>query len=500
MANRNRDGVILAIDQGTTATKALLLDPKLQVLAEESVEFPQHFPSPGLVEHDPGEVWQSVEAAVTAALERAGVRGDAIAAIGIANQRETTIVWDSETGQAVHPALVWQDRRTADICRELQGQGFEAQFRQKTGLLVDPYFSGTKIRWILDNVSGARRQAEAGRLRFGTVDSWLIWRLSGGAVHVTDPSNASRTLLMDLEKIAWDPALAAILTVPLAMLPEIRDNDVVLAETLGVGFLPDGIPIAAALGDQQSALFGQTCFDPGEAKCTYGTGAFLVANTGAKIVRSKRGLLSTAAWRIGGETSYALEGSCFVAGAVVQWLRDGLGLIKSSAEVEALAASVPASDGVVVVPSFSGLGAPHWDPNARGVICGLTRGSTAGHIARAALEGVAFQIHDLVDAMQKDLAQSFPELRVDGGATANNLLLQFQADLLDIDTVRPRITSTTSLGAALKAGLTVGVYDSLADIRKAWKEERRFKPRMKRREASEHLRRWEVAVRRARLS
>jgi glycerol kinase len=490
--------VILAIDQGTTGTKALILDTNLDVLAEETVDFPQHFPSPGLVEHEPAEIVASVELATARAIAAARLSASQIRAIGITNQRETTVVWDAHSGRPIHRAIVWQDRRTTDLCAELERQGHGEEFRAKTGLLLDPYFSGTKIRWILDNVSGARELANAGRLRFGTIDTFLTWRLTNGAAHVTDISNASRTLIMDLESGAWDPELADRLGVPIAMLPEIRDNDRVFATTKNAGFLPDGIPIGALIGDQQSALFGQACFSPGEAKCTYGTGAFLVMNTGKKIARSKRGLLSTAAWRIGGETCYALEGSSFVAGAVVQWLRDGLGIIERSADVEALAASVPSSEGVSFVPAFAGLGAPHWDPNARGLICGLTRGTTKAHIARAAIEGIAFQIHDILDAMQQDLGHRLHELKVDGGASRNDLLLQFQADLLGVDTIRPSITSTTALGAALQAGLTVGLFGSIPDLRKTWREERRARPRMDRKEAAERVERWSIAVRRAR--
>ena len=500
MTEERSSTTVLAIDQGTTGTKALLLDGNLNVLAEAGEEFPQHFPKPGWVEHEPEEIFASVRTAVRAAIEAAGVAPESIAAIGITNQRETSIVWDAESGEAIHRAIVWQDRRTADLCQTLKLEGLESLFRERTGLLLDPYFSGTKVRWLLDNVANARKQAEAGQLRFGTVDTYVTWRLTGGASHVTDPSNASRTLLYDLAKGGWDPELLELLQVPDSLLPEVRDNDSTFGTTKGLDFLPDGIPIAALLGDQQAALFGQACFDEGEVKCTYGTGAFLILNTGFSIVRSKRGLLSTAAWRIGGKTTYALEGSCFVAGAIVQWLRDGLGFIERSEDVESLARSVPDSGGVVLVPSLTGLGAPHWDPNARGVISGLTRGTTSGHIARAALEGVALQIQDVLDAMQRDLGRSLPELKVDGGASANDLLMQFQADILGVDTVRPRVISTTSLGAALQAGLTVGLFSSLAEIRKTWTESARWRPKMKKKDVGEILRRWEIGVRQARLT
>jgi glycerol kinase len=497
---------ILAIDQGTTGTKALLLDRELRILAEATREFPQHFPAPGQVEHELEEVFASVRGAVGAAIASAGVAPKSIAAIGVTNQRETTAIWERGSGRPIHRAIVWQDRRTTEHCQELKRQGLEAKFREVTGLLLDPYFSGTKIAWLLDHVRGARARSEAGELCFGTIDTYLTWRLTAGRAHVTDVSNASRTLLMDLGTCAWSDELLEILRVPRAVLPEIRSSDAVLGETRGLDFLPDGIPIAGLLGDQQSALFGQVCFERGEAKCTYGTGAFLMLNTGERIVRSKRGLLSTCAWRLGGKTVYALEGSAFIAGAIVQWLRDGLRIIHSSDEVEELARSVESSDGVIFVPALTGLGAPHWDPTARGLIAGITRGTTAAHIARAALDGVAFQIHDILSAMQQDLAEAgdgakaaIRDLKVDGGAARNHLLMQFQADILGCEVVRPQITSTTALGAALLAGLAVGVFPSTASICKIWKEDCRFKPKLKRKEVTELLKRWERAVRQARL-
>ena len=506
MSESEKD-VILAIDQGTTGSKALLLDSDLAVLAEASREFPQHFPEPGQVEHDLDEIFQSVRDSVTAALETAGIEASSIAAVGITNQRETTAIWRAEDGRPIHRAIVWQDRRTAAKCRELKEAGHEGLFREKTGLVLDPYFSGTKIAWLLEEIEGARSAAEAGELRFGTIDTYLCWRLSGGASHVTDISNASRTLLMDLESRDWNEALLDILGVPAALLPGIRDNDSVFAHTSGLDFLPDGVPVAALIGDQQSALFGQTCFAAGEAKCTYGTGGFLMLNTGENIIRSENGLLSTAAWRTGGKTTYALEGSAFIAGAIVQWLRDGLGLIADSSEVEEMARSVEDSGGVVFVPALAGLGAPHWDPDARGMVAGLTRGSTAAHIARAALEGIAFQINDILTAMREDLRRdeadpgdSIIELKVDGGASNNDLLMQFQADLLGCEAVRPAITSTTALGAAMQAGLTVGIFDSTHQLRETWREDRRFSPAMDAAEVAENTARWEAAVRQARTS
>ena len=505
--SRSEKEVILAIDQGTTGTKALLLDGSLQVLAEASREFPQHFPSPGEVEHDLDEIFQSVRDSVCEALEAGGVEAGSIAAIGITNQRETTAIWKAENGEPIHRAIVWQDRRTTGKCRELKEAGLENLFREKTGLVLDPYFSGTKIAWLLDEVEDARRMAEAGELRFGTIDTFLCWKLSGGASHCTDISNASRTLLMDLEDCRWDNQLLDSLGIPASLLPSIMDNDSIFAKTSGLDFLPDGIPVAGVVGDQQSALFGQACFEAGEAKCTYGTGGFLMLNTGDKVIRSDSGLLSTAAWRIGGKTTYALEGSAFIAGAIVQWLRDGLGLISDSAEIEELAASVDDCGGVVFVPALTGLGAPHWDPEARGLISGLTRGSTAAHIARAALEGIAFQISDILSAMRTDLQQQdtgtgndLLELKVDGGASNNNLLMQFQADLLRCEVSRPAITSTTALGAALQAGLTTDVFKSTDQIRETWLEDRRFSPTMEEAEAAGNQARWEAAVRQARTS
>ncbi|MGQ9592568.1 MAG: glycerol kinase GlpK [Planctomycetota bacterium] len=487
-------GCVLAIDQGTTATKAVLVDAKLRIVAEVSKEFPQHFPRPGWVEHDVEEIWGSVRAAVAAVLRGAGVSGGEIAAIGIANQRETTALWDRETGRPIARAIVWQDRRTDDICRELRARGLEGLVRRATGLVIDPYFSGTKIAWLLRHVPGAARRARSGRLLFGTIDSYLAWRLSGGDAHVTDVSNASRTLLMDLSSGAWNEELLRELGVPRAILPEIRGHDEVFARTRGLGWLPDGIPIASLIGDQQAALFGQACLEAGEAKCTYGTGAFLVVQAGSRIPRSRRGLLATAAWKRGSQMRYALEGSTFIAGAAVQWLRDGLGIISRSSDVDELARRVSDSEGVVFVPALTGLGAPHWNPAARGAIRGLSRGTTAAHLARATLEGIAFQIRDLVEAVERDAGLALRELRADGGATASRVLMQFQADILGVPVLLSRYTSTTALGAAALAGLAVGFFSSEEEIRKSWRLRRVYRPRMGALERRRRVALWEEAV------
>lgn len=494
-----RAPVILAIDQGTTGTKAVLVDSRLRILAEHSQEFAQHFPRPGWVEHELEEIYASVRKSVRAVLRKAKVSSSRLAAVGITNQRETTAIWDKSSGRPLHRAIVWQDRRTAQECDRLRKDGVEPLVKRRTGLLLDPYFSGTKLSWLKKNVPAVRTGLRQGRLLFGTIDSYLIWRLTGGQSHVTDVSNASRTLLMDLKKSRWSPELCDLFGVPTSILPEIVDNDAIFGHTVATGFLPAGLPIASAIGDQQAALFGQACFRVGEAKCTYGTGAFLMINTGDRVVRSRHGVLSTAAWRLKKRTVYALEGSSFVAGAIVQWLRDGLQLIKTAPEVETLAAQVDTSDGVVLVPALTGLGAPHWDPMARGLLSGVTRGTTRNHIARAALDGIALQIHDLVRAMEADLGRGLRYLKVDGGASLNNLLMQYQSDILRMRVVRPHTISTTALGAALQAGLTIGIFSSLADIRKVWREDRSYRPTMKRREVSTHVARWEKAVQRARL-
>lgn len=485
-------GLVLAIDQGTTGSTALLVDETVTVVGRANVEFPNHYPKPGHVEHDTAEIWKSVGDAVTQALATAGRSASDIVAIGITNQRETSVFWDRTTGEPIHRALVWQDRRTAPFCRQLVADGHEALVRRKTGLVIDPYFSGTKARWVLDNVPGARAKAKAGQLAFGTIDTWLTHRLTGA--HVTDPSNASRTLMFDIHTLDWDDELLGILDVPRAVLPEVGDNSAVHGVTKGVGFLPDGIPVAGIIGDQQGALFGQACFDVGMAKATYGTGSFILMNTGETAVPSTRGMLTTVGWTLGGTTTYALEGAVFIAGAAVQWLRDGLGLIGSAAEIEALAQSVPDSGGVVFVPALAGLGAPHWNPDARGIITGITGGTTKAHIARATLDGIALQIDDVVRAMVGDLGEKLVEVRVDGGAAANDLLMQRQADLLGVPCVRPTVLETTGLGSALLAGLGTGVWRSLDDIATAWAEEARFTPHGNADELKETRRLWKIAV------
>lgn len=486
---------LLAIDQGTTGSTVVVLAEDGELLAKANREFPQHFfaDKSGWVEHEPEEIWQSVLGCIGDALAQAQADPAACAGIGITNQRETTIVWERATTAPIHRAIVWQDRRTASRCAALRDQGHEARFRERTGLVLDPYFSGTKVEWILDHVEGSRERAS--ELAFGTVDSYLVWRLSGGAVHVTDATNASRTLLYDIHRGSWDAELCAILNVPQEILPSVRSCSEVYAKTKGVRGLPDGIPIAGMAGDQQAALFGQTCFEVGDAKCTYGTGAFILVNTGETAVPSKNGLLTTVAWKLGPRTVYALEGSSFIAGAAVQWLRDGLGLFESSADIEALARTVDSSGGVVFVPALVGLGAPHWKPDARGLICGLGRDTTAAHLARATLEGIAFSVADLVDAMRADGA-SVARLRVDGGAANNALLMQFQSDLLDVAIDRPASVETTALGAAYLAGMAVGVFDDLSAIVAAHRIETSFTPSMSEAARSAHIDRWTRAMER----
>lgn len=485
---------ILAIDQGTTGTTVLVLDDHLAVLARVNKEFPQIYPRPGWVEHNPEDIWETTRSCIDGALTRAGVDATEISGIGITNQRETTTVWRRRDGRAIHNSIVWQCRRTADICAGLKEQGLEDTFRKRTGLVLDPYFSGTKVKWILDNVAGARAHADAGDLAFGTIDTFLVWRLSGGDTHVTDVSNASRTLLMDLETLQWDDELLGHLSVPRSVLPRICSSSEIYGRTRGLDVLPDGIPISGMAGDQQAALFGQVCFEPGEAKCTYGTGAFLLMNTGNTPVMSEHGLLTTVGWKIGDETTYALEGSAFVAGAAVQWLRDGLGIISNASEIEALANTVPDSGGVTFVPALAGLGAPHWNPHARGLISGLDRGVTRGHIARAALEGIALQNAGILDAMVADSGVKLSGLKVDGGAAANNLLMQYQADILGVPIVRPRMLETTALGAALLAGLGVGLWSNTDEAKAAWQKDRTFSPSMNDAERQVHLDRWNSAV------
>ncbi|MBQ1857267.1 MAG: glycerol kinase GlpK [Bacteroidales bacterium] len=466
---------ILALDQGTSSSRAIVFDHEGTVRSVAQKEFTQHFPKPGWVEHDPKEIWSSEAAVIAEAISAIGVTGKDIAGIGITNQRETTIVWDAETGEPVYNAIVWQDRRTSEYCDSLKAQGLTDMIREKTGLIVDAYFSGTKIRWILENVPGAREKAEQGKLRFGTVDTWLIWNLTRGEVHVTDVSNASRTMLFNIKTLEWDKELLELLGVPESMMPSVRSSSEVYGHTTTTLFAHK-VPIAGIAGDQQAALFGQMCTEPGSVKNTYGTGCFLLMNTGEKPIMSKNNLLTTIAWKIGDKVNYALEGSIFVGGSVVQWLRDGLGIIKSSSEIEALALSVPDNGGVYFVPALTGMGAPYWDQYAHGVICGITRGTTAAHIARAALEGIAFQTMDIVGAMEKDAGVHLAELKVDGGASRNNLMMQFQSDILNSWVVRPRVTETTAMGACYLAGLAVGYWSSLDEIRSQWQADRIFTP------------------------
>jgi glycerol kinase len=487
---------ILSLDQGTTSSRALLFDDRGVVRSVAQREFTQLFPEPGWVEHDPEEIAASQIAVALEALAQARVEPSDVAAIGIANQRETTIVWDRATGKPLCNAIVWQDRRTSAFCQQLKAEGHEHLIQQRTGLLIDAYFSGSKISWILDHIPNARQLADSGRLAFGTVDTWLLWKLTGGRAHVTDASNASRTMLFNLHSGDWDSDLFDLFRIPALMLPAVRASSEVYAEVSAVPGL-NGIPIAGIAGDQQAALFGQRCISPGLTKNTYGTGCFMLQSTGNRTVASSNRLLTTVAWKIGNSTSYALEGSVFVGGAVVQWLRDGLGIIASSSEVEALANSVPDNGGVCFVPAFVGLGAPHWDSNARGAILGLTRGSNAGHIARAAVESIAYQVADLMDSIQIDTGTPLQELRVDGGASANDTLMQFQADLLGVPVVRPSITESTALGVAFLAGLGIGFWKDMQTIADLPREERRFEPRMPRSQVEAMRQRWNEAVSRA---
>ena len=466
---------ILALDQGTSSSRAIVFDHDGRIRSVAQQEFTQHFPQPGWVEHDPMEIWASEAAVIAQAISQIGVNGEDLAAIGITNQRETTIVWDAETGVPVYNAIVWQDRRTSAYCDELKARGLVDKIREKTGLIIDAYFSGTKIKWILDNVPGAREKAEAGKLRFGTVDSWLVWQLTRGEVHITDVSNASRTMLFNIHTLEWDPELLALLDVPASMMPPVKSSSEVYGHTKTTIFAHE-VPIAGIAGDQQAALFGQMCIVPGSVKNTYGTGCFLLMNTGEKPILSRNNLLTTVAWKIRNTVNYALEGSIFVGGSVVQWLRDGLGIIRSSSEIEALAETVPDNGGVYFVPALTGMGAPYWDQYAHGVICGITRGTTAAHIARAALEGIAFQTMDIVRAMERDAGVRLAELKVDGGASRNNLMMQFQADVLETTVIRPEVTETTAMGACYLAGLAVGFWTSLDEIKRQWHAERTFTP------------------------
>ena len=488
---------ILSLDQGTTSSRAIIFDHAGVIRAVSQKEFPQVYPQSGWVEHDPTAIWQSQLAVARDALAKAGLRAGDFAAIGIANQRETTIVWDRRTGEPIHNAIVWQDRRTAGFCDELKRAGLGELVRRKAGLVIDAYFSGSKVRWLLDNVPGARARARRGELAFGTVDTWLIWKLTGGALHITDPSNASRTMLFNIQTGAWDEELLTALDVPRELLPEVRSSSEIYGR-ISAEWLGEPVPIAGIAGDQQAALFGQNCFRHGLAKNTYGTGCFMLMNIGSEPALSEHQLLTTVAWRRGSQMQYALEGSVFVGGAVVQWLRDGLGLIDSSAEIEKLAASVPDCGGVYLVPAFAGLGAPHWDQYARGTITGLTRGTTAGHLARAALEGIAFQVADVLEVMKADSHIALNELRVDGGASANNLLMQFQADILGVPVVRPKIVETTALGAAYLAGLAVGFWKDQVEVEKTWQTERVFEPQKSRDEVEHRRSRWTEALKRSR--
>ena len=485
---------ILALDQGTTSSRAIVFDHAGSIVSVAQKEFRQIFPQPGWVEHDPGDIWSTQAGVAAEALTKANVKAADVAAIGITNQRETTVVWDRSSSAPICNAIVWQDRRTAAICDRLRARKLDKVIRRKTGLVVDAYFSATKVQWILQNVKGAKAKAKAGELAFGTVDSWLVWKLTSGKVHVTDASNASRTMLYDIRKGDWDDELLTIFGVPRSMLPEVRSSSEVYGHTALLG---TPIPIAGIAGDQQSALFGQACTSPGMVKNTYGTGCFMLMNTGTKPIASRNNLLTTVAWRIGDRTEYALEGSIFIAGAVVQWLRDGLEIIRSSADIEALAASVPDTGGVYLVPAFAGLGAPHWDQYARGTIVGLTRGTTKAHLARAALEGIALQVMDVLKAMEADANITLKELRVDGGASANDLLMQLQADLLNVPVVRPKVAETTALGAAYLAGLAVGYWKSQADIARQWQVDARFTPTMKPAMRTRIASGWEKALSRA---
>jgi glycerol kinase len=485
---------ILALDQGTTSSRAIVFDHDGAIRAVAQQEFRQHFPQPGWVEHEAEEIWQSQLAVALAALARARLAPGDLAALGLTNQRETTVVWDRKTGRPIHNAIVWQDRRTAADCERIKADGLAPLIQQKTGLVVDAYFSATKLRWLLDHVPGARPRAESGELAFGTIDTWLIWRLTSGALHLTDPSNAARTMLFNIHTGEWDDELLRLFSIPRAVLPEVRDSSGVHATATGE---LAGIPIAGLAGDQQAALFGQVCTRPGMVKNTYGTGCFMLMNTGEKAISSRNNLLTTVAWRLAHRTTYALEGSVFIAGAVVQWLRDGLGLIPSSAGVETLAAQVADSGGVYLVPAFTGLGAPHWDPYARGTITGLTRGTTSAHLARAALEGIAFQVRDVLQAMQDDAGIRLKELRVDGGAAANNLLMQFQADLLGVPVVRSRTSEATALGAAYLAGLAVGCWTDPGELASHWSLDRTFEPAMPAERRDRLVAGWRRALERA---
>ena len=483
---------ILALDQGTTSSRAIIVDKQGNVRAVAQKEFAQFFPQSGWVEHDAMEIWVSQATVAKEVMIKLGLKPESIAAIGITNQRETTVVWDRNTGEPIHPAIVWQDRRTADFCDQLKTDGKAELIRKKTGLVVDAYFSGTKLKWILDKVPGAREKAARNELAFGTIDCWLLWKLTEGKVHATDVSNASRTMLFSLDKLDWDEDLLSLLDIPKSVLPQVRSNSEVYGHAVAIG-MPE-VPVAGMAGDQQSALFGQMCTKEGMVKNTYGTGCFMLMNTGAKLVESKNSLLTTVAWQVNGQTNYALEGSVFIAGAAVQWLRDGLKIIKHAADIEKLASDVVDADGVVVVPAFAGLGAPHWNPYARGTIFGLSRGTTDAHIARATLESIAYQTYDVLKAMESDAGIPISELRVDGGATVNALLMQFQSDILGVPVLRPAVIETTALGAAYFAGLAVGYWKDMEEISSQWQIDARFTPMMEVEKRSTYIHNWQRAV------
>ncbi len=491
-----KNKLILALDQGTTSSRAIVFNHDGEIVNVSQKSFEQFFPKPGWVEHDPNEIWSSQMSVTAEVISKLGISGTEIAAIGITNQRETTIIWDRETSKPIYNAIVWQDRRTAKYCDELKAAGHTDMIKEKTGLLLDSYFSATKVKWILDNVEGAREKAEQGKLCFGTVDTWLIWKLTRGKMFMTDVSNASRTMMMNIHTLEWDTELLDLFDIPQSILPEIKQSSEVYGATSTTLFSTK-IPIAGVAGDQQAALFGQLCTNPGMVKNTYGTGCFMLMNTGDKPVYSKNNLLTTVAWKINGKTTYALEGSVFVGGAAVQWLRDGAKMIDSAEEIESLAASVPDNGGVYFVPALTGLGAPYWDPYARGAILGITRGTTNAHIARATLEGIAFQVYDLAKAMGTDFGKEGVELRVDGGAAANNLMMQFQSDLFNFKVVRPKTLETTALGAAYLAGLAVGYWDSIDELQEQWVVDKEFSPEMPRDTVTELVKNWDKAVGRA---
>jgi glycerol kinase len=488
---------VLALDQGTTSSRAILFDRDGKLCQSAQQEFEQIYPRAGWIEHDPSAIWTTQRDVARQVIQQAGADPGDVVAVGISNQRETTVLWDRQTGEPLHNAIVWQDRRTSGECDALRAAGYTEMVRSKTGLVIDAYFAGTKLKWLLDNVEGARERAERGELAFGTIDTWLVWKLTGGRVHGTDVSNASRTMLFDIHALSWDDDLLAMLDVSRSLLPEVHPSSGVMAETDAEVF-GTPLPIAGIAGDQQAALFGQVCFSPEKAKTTYGTGCFLLTNVGSAPHPSQHGLLSTVAWQLDGRTEYALEGSVFVGGAVVQWLRDGLGLVRDSSEIEALARSVEDNGGVYLVPAFAGLGAPYWDQYARGTMAGITRGTTAGHVARAALESIAYQVRDVLAVMQKDAGEPLAEMRADGGAAVNDLLMQFQADILRAPVIRPHVTETTALGAAYLAGLAVGFWGGLDDVAGHWKAERTFRPEMSDRRVDHRLRRWAEALQRAR--